>query len=330
MAKHGRIQSLFRCSDGMHRTPLIAIASYPKGWLPPVSSSTAGGRRGVRILIGHRESGTRARWSPRLTRAVRASPAMSAMSCLHCFLEGLANGTEPPDGYEGGLGRRAMKGMALGSQPPSQALTDERLLQLLEFLRRRVPGPANRVHRPVVGDEHPTSIAGAILLPNTASCGSHGGTMPGPSSPHQTRPDFTDVAPARRRNMAAIRGKDTRPELTLRHLLHAKGLRYRLHAADLPGRPDIVLPRWRAVVLVNGCFFHRHGCSNSGVPKTRAEWWAAKLAHNVERDERNHAALRQAGWRVIVAWECEIRSDPIGVADRVAVAIGRQPANDDP
>jgi DNA mismatch endonuclease (patch repair protein) len=108
--------------------------------------------------------------------------------------------------------------------------------------------------------------------------------------------------------MAAIRGKDTIPELTVRRMLHRMGLRFRLHCSDMPGRPDIVLPRHRTVVLVHGCFWHRHeGCPYTTVPKARQEFWLSKFEANVARDRRNQADLERLGWRVLVVWECELR-----------------------
>lgn len=116
------------------------------------------------------------------------------------------------------------------------------------------------------------------------------------------------VSAVRSRNMAAIRGKDTAPELAVRRILHAMGLRFRLHRKDLPGRPDIVLPKHRTVVFVHGCFWHRHeGCRYTRTPKTRQEFWQTKFAANVDRDRRNRTNLQQLGWRVIVVWECELR-----------------------
>ena len=116
------------------------------------------------------------------------------------------------------------------------------------------------------------------------------------------------VSEVRSRNMAAIRGKDTAPELAIRRILHAMGLRFRLHRKDLPGRPDIVLPKHRTVVFVHGCFWHRHeDCRHTTTPKTRQEFWQTKFAANVERDRRNQTDLQQLGWRVIVIWECELR-----------------------
>lgn len=114
----------------------------------------------------------------------------------------------------------------------------------------------------------------------------------------------------RSRNMAAIRSKNTKPELLVRSMLHALGYRFRLHKKDLPGKPDIVLPRHHAAIFVNGCFWHCHQCRlGSAVPATRAEFWAKKRKDNVERDVRNRARLEDAGWKVLVLWECEIRRE---------------------
>jgi DNA mismatch endonuclease Vsr len=138
----------------------------------------------------------------------------------------------------------------------------------------------------------------------------------------QSRPDFRDVPEARRRNMAAVRGKDTKPEIIIRRLLHAIGYRYRLHDVRLPGRPDLVFPSRKAVVEVRGCWWHRHGCSNSAAPKTRTEWWTQKLDRNVARDEANKSAMEAAGWRVFVAWECDIRRDPTGTIGPLMEFLG--------
>jgi DNA mismatch endonuclease (patch repair protein) len=117
----------------------------------------------------------------------------------------------------------------------------------------------------------------------------------------------------RRRMMASIRGRDTKPELAVRRLLHAHGLRFRLHVGDLPGRPDIVLPRHRAIVLVHGCFWHRHeGCRYASVPESNNEFWAAKFSANVARDRRVADALVASGWRLFTIWECEVRSGSLG------------------
>ena len=120
--------------------------------------------------------------------------------------------------------------------------------------------------------------------------------------------DVVDAA-TRSRMMAGIRGSNTKPEITLRRALHAQGLRFRLHGGHLPGRPDIVLPKWRAVILVHGCFWHRHtGCRYATTPATRPEFWNEKFGKNIERDARNVRDLAEAGWRVAIVWECEIRS----------------------
>lgn len=111
----------------------------------------------------------------------------------------------------------------------------------------------------------------------------------------------------RRHNMSRIRGKDTKPEIVLRRGLHAAGLRFRLHVRDLPGRPDIVFPRFRAAVLVHGCFWHSHDCPMCKLPATRTEFWKAKLVGNKVRDLRNAAALRAGGWRLLTVWECSLR-----------------------
>ena len=113
-------------------------------------------------------------------------------------------------------------------------------------------------------------------------------------------------AHARSRTMAAIRGKNTTPELIVRKALHAMGLRFRLHAQKLPGKPDIVLPKYRAAVLVHGCFWHRHGgCRFATTPATRADFWQSKFRATVERDLRQVRNLTAMGWTPHIIWECE-------------------------
>ncbi len=107
--------------------------------------------------------------------------------------------------------------------------------------------------------------------------------------------------------MAAIRGKDTTPEMVLRRALHKEGFRFRLQVRALPGRPDIVLPKYRLAIFVHGCFWHRHNCPAFVWPTTRARFWREKLEGNVTRDYGARAALRRAGWRTMVIWECELR-----------------------
>lgn len=109
-------------------------------------------------------------------------------------------------------------------------------------------------------------------------------------------------------NMSQIRGKDTQPEILVRKFLHSNGFRYRLHVKNLPGKPDLVLPKYKSVVLVHGCFWHVHeGCKYFKIPDTRTEWWKEKLYGNKERDKANISQLIDMGWYVIVIWECELK-----------------------
>lgn len=116
----------------------------------------------------------------------------------------------------------------------------------------------------------------------------------------------------RSENMSRIRSKDTQPELAVRRTIWAAGLRYRLHDKRLPGNPDLVFSVRRAVVFVHGCFWHCHeGCNNFRIPKTRVEWWTAKLARNKVRDAEVAAELEAAGWHVVVIWECEVDDEEL-------------------
>jgi len=124
-------------------------------------------------------------------------------------------------------------------------------------------------------------------------------------------------------NMSRIRGKNTKPEIIVRSLLHRMGYRFRMNRRDLPGRPDIVLPKYRTVVLVHGCFWHRHpGCKRATIPATRKQSWVAKFQDNVERDKRNKRELRRAGWQVITLWECQIQRDPARTVMKVVNRLG--------
>jgi DNA mismatch endonuclease (patch repair protein) len=134
----------------------------------------------------------------------------------------------------------------------------------------------------------------------------------------------------RRLNMSRIRGKDTRPELVLRRGLHAMGLRFRLHRKDLPGRPDMVFPRYRAAVLVHGCFWHGHDCPLFKWPATRREFWQAKIEGNCARDLRDLAGLAAAGWRVLVVWECALKGPARLPIDIVLAEIASWLATDTP
>ena len=129
------------------------------------------------------------------------------------------------------------------------------------------------------------------------------------SEADQLMTDIVDRA-VRSQMMAGIGGRDTKPELVLRRALHARGFRYRLHDRKLPGTPDLVFPRLRAVCFVHGCFWHRHaGCPYTTDPATRPEFWQAKFRANVERDRRAREILLETGWRVAVVWECALRGD---------------------
>jgi DNA mismatch endonuclease (patch repair protein) len=119
-------------------------------------------------------------------------------------------------------------------------------------------------------------------------------------------PDIVDAA-TRSRMMAGIRDRNTRPETIIRKALHARGFRYRLHSRAIPGRPDFALPRYRAAVFVNGCFWHGHNCHLFRLPDTRREFWKLKIDRNCSRDAEVRAALRAAGWRSLTVWECAIR-----------------------
>ncbi len=123
---------------------------------------------------------------------------------------------------------------------------------------------------------------------------------------------MTDVMDSARRSelMARIRSSDTSPELAVRRIAHRMGLRFRLHRKDLPGRPDLVFPRRRTAVFVHGCFWHRHrGCRLASTPKSHVDYWTRKFETNVARDARQQRALKKLGWRVLVVWECETRSE---------------------
>lgn len=145
----------------------------------------------------------------------------------------------------------------------------------------------------------------------------------------ETLADVVD-SKMRSRIMASIRGKNTKPELVLRKALHGRGFRYRLHAKDVPGRPDLALRKYNAVVFVHGCFWHRHeGCRHATVPATRTEYWTSKFERNVARDDEVHSRLLGAGWRVATVWECALRkTEHVDVAAQVLarwlVAGGRE------
>ncbi len=123
-------------------------------------------------------------------------------------------------------------------------------------------------------------------------------------------------------NMSRIKGKDTAPEMLIRRWLWTNGYRYRLHRKDLAGKPDIVLPRYRAAIFVHGCFWHRHGCRATTTPATRQDFWTDKFRENVNRDKRNIETLLNAGWRVMIIWECSLQGKTVNLEQ-----IGRQTSN---
>ena len=126
----------------------------------------------------------------------------------------------------------------------------------------------------------------------------------------------------RSRMMAGIRGGNTKPERLVRSGLHAAGFRFRLHRRGMPGRPDLVLPRWHVAVFVHGCFWHGHaGCPYFRVPKTRTVFWTDKISRNSKRDRAVEAALRQLGWRVATVWECALRHDANNVISQLVAFI---------
>lgn len=118
--------------------------------------------------------------------------------------------------------------------------------------------------------------------------------------------DIVSVA-TRSRMMSGIRSRNTAPELMVRRGLHAHGYRYRLHVKELPGSPDIVLPKWKTVLFVNGCFWHGHPCHLFRLPATRQEWWRAKIETNIKRDARITETLSSRSWKILTVWECAIR-----------------------
>jgi DNA mismatch endonuclease (patch repair protein) len=136
---------------------------------------------------------------------------------------------------------------------------------------------------------------------------------------------MTDHVTRTRRSaiMGAVRGKNTKPEILVRSAAHRLGLRFRLHSARLPGRPDLVFRKWKTVVFVNGCFWHGHeGCGRATLPKSRTAFWRKKLGRNVRRDAANYARLVEMGWRAVILWECELGRP--GTLERAAKLLGKK------
>ena len=134
----------------------------------------------------------------------------------------------------------------------------------------------------------------------------------------------------RSRMMSGIRAKDTAPELLIRSKLHSAGFRYRLHCRMLPGKPDLVFPRYHALVLINGCFWHLHGCHLFKWPTSRPDFWHSKLEANKRRDNRNFAAYRKDGWRVLTVWECALKGKYRKPAGEIADEISTWLKSDSP
>ena len=123
-----------------------------------------------------------------------------------------------------------------------------------------------------------------------------------------------EVSKQRSRNMSAIKSKNTKPEIKVRKVLHSMGYRFRLHSKNLPGSPDIVLPKYKTVIFVHGCFWHRHqNCKYASTPKTRQEFWNKKFNENINRDKINQENLSSKGWKIIIIWECEIKNKKINL-----------------
>lgn len=120
------------------------------------------------------------------------------------------------------------------------------------------------------------------------------------------RPKEGEFSTVRSKTMAAVRSKNTKPEMAVRRGLHARGFRFRLHVDSLPGRPDIVLPKYRAAIFVHGCFWHGHDCGRTSLPATNRSYWVTKIARNIKRDRDTLRALASAEWRTLVIWECAI------------------------
>ena len=131
-----------------------------------------------------------------------------------------------------------------------------------------------------------------------------------------------EVSEQRSRNMSAIKSKNTKPEIAVRKLLHSMGYRFRLHRKDLPGSPDIVLPKYKTVIFVHGCFWHRHeNCKYASTPKTRKEFWESKFKANVKRDKEIEEKIKNIGWQSSVIWECELK-DIDNLRDKIIDIFG--------
>lgn len=131
----------------------------------------------------------------------------------------------------------------------------------------------------------------------------------------------------RSKNMAAVRGKNTSPELRVRRMLHSMGYRFRLHRKDFPGRPDIVLPKYRLCIFVHGCFWHQHpGCNRATIPETRRKFWQEKFLQNKNRDAQAEKELKKMGWHVCTIWECETKQ-PDNLVEIISNLVSSNPVS---
>lgn len=139
---------------------------------------------------------------------------------------------------------------------------------------------------------------------------------------------MTDIWPKEKRSevMSLIRSKNTKPETAVRSMLHHMGFRFRLHRRDLPGRPDIVLPMYRSVIFVHGCFWHFHqNCRDGKIPQSNQDYWKPKLERTIRRDNEALAALRNAGWNTLVIWGCEVKKNLPELHDRILAFLNKRP-----
>jgi len=137
---------------------------------------------------------------------------------------------------------------------------------------------------------------------------------------------MTDIWPKEKRSqvMALIRSQNTTPERVVRSVLHRMGFRFRLHRRDLPGHPDIVLPKYRSVVFVHGCFWHYHqNCRDGKIPKSNQAYWKPKLERTVRRDREAMEALQSAGWKILIIWECEVANDLVGLRNKLLAFLNK-------
>ena len=137
---------------------------------------------------------------------------------------------------------------------------------------------------------------------------------------------MTDHVDSRTRSqiMARVRSRDTRPEMEVRRALHRAGYRFRLHRSDLPGKPDLVFPRYRLALFVHGCFWHRHGCKRTTMPATNSEFWSKKFCRTLERDQRALRELEEVGWTTAIIWECQLQT---GIGHLIDTLNGNAEAN---